>query len=106
MESSSGMGLSSVSSSSRPPSYAYDQSRFSGTGGDSACRALSQPVLFVATGDMFSGTCCSDALVVFSLFSIFDEPAKTTSGCGIDLTLLDCLPPGAMTATLFLVFSD
>ena len=81
------MGFPSVSSSSRMPSYAYDQYQFSATGGDSSFRALSQPVLFAATSDMFLGTCCSGAPVVFSLFSILDEPAGTTSGGGIDLTL-------------------
>src|SRR6185503_7136291 len=106
MGSSSGMGLPSVSSSSRPPSYAYDQSQFSTTGVDSACRALSQPVLFAASGDMFTDTCYSGAPVVFSPFSILDEPALTTCAGGIDLTLLDCLPPGAMTASLFFIFSD
>ena len=54
---------------------------------------------------MSSGTCCSGALVVFSLFSILDEPARITSGGGIDLTLLDCLPPGAMAAIVFLIFA-
>jgi hypothetical protein len=37
--------------------------------------------------------------------SILDETAGTTSGGGINLTLLDWLPHGGMTATLFLLFS-
>ena len=101
----------SVSSSSRSlPAYAYDQSlrgleRVSATAGDSACTTLSPLVLFPTIGDMSSGTCCPGASVVFSLLSMHDEPAGVTSGGGIDLTLLDCLPPGDMAARVFLVFA-